>query len=219
MLSKRLAMILGLVNACETLADVGSDHGYLALEALKTHKAIRVIAADVRKGPLKQAQKTFAEANVFDHVDFILSDGIQAIPDPIDCVVISGMGAELILKIITQDLERFKRIPQLVVQSNSKQHELRTQMAKLGFSMIAETITLDKHYYIAQRYHYTGLCEALDEFQSHFGQLIDLKDPIYRAYLANEADKLHYILRYNPDSAHHLNRYHLIKTRLNERVE
>ncbi len=51
MLSKRLSMILDLVEPCDTLADVGTDHGYLALEAILSGKAKQVIAADVRQGP------------------------------------------------------------------------------------------------------------------------------------------------------------------------
>jgi len=219
MISKRLTMILGLVQPCHVLADIGSDHGYLALEALQTKVAQRVIAADVRSGPLKQAQKTFAEANVFENVSYVLSDGLRMVPDPLDCVVIGGMGADVILKIVTQDLERFKCIPQIIVQANTKQPLLRHSMAELGFTMSDEHIVLDGFFYIAQRYVYTGHQEELNDFQINFGLFLNPQDPIYQGYLNNELDRINAILRSHPNSQKHLALIDLLKTRLDERVD
>ena len=44
MLSKRLSMILSMVEPCDVLCDVGSDHGYLALAVLQNRLAKDVIA-------------------------------------------------------------------------------------------------------------------------------------------------------------------------------
>lgn len=219
MLSKRLTMILDQIQPCETLADVGTDHGYLALEAVQSGKAQHVIAADVRTGPLKQAQKTFAQASVFDKVDFVLSDGIASIKTPLDAVVISGMGADLILKIITQDLERFKTIAQIILQANTKIPLLRKQMAKMGFKIQAESITEDGFFYIAQRYVYSGLCEDLEEASIQFGVLLDPLNPVVQAYLNQELSKLTYILDKKPDSELHRTLIEQLKTRLEKRAD
>ena len=219
MLSKRLSMILDLVEPCDTLADVGTDHGYLALEAILSGKAKQVIAADVRQGPLKQAQKTFAQASVFDKVKLVLSDGITSIEDPLDAVVISGMGADLILKIISQDLDKFKKIPQIIVQANTKLHTLRQGMAELGFQMMAESLTQDGFFYLAQRYVYTGLCEALSEEQAFFGVLLDPDDPLVLAYWTNELNRLSIILKNKTDAQLQQRLFDHLKTRLEKRVE
>lgn len=219
MLSKRLSMILDLVEPCDTLADVGTDHGYLALEAILSGKAKQVIAADVRQGPLKQAQKTFAQASVFDKVKLVLSDGISSIEDPLDAVVISGMGADLILKIISQDQDKFKKIPQIIVQANTKLHTLRQGMADLGFQMIAENLTQDGFFYLAQRYVYTGLCEALNEEQAYFGVLLDPDDPLVLAYWTNELNRLSIILKNKTDAQLQQRLFDHLKTRLEKRVE
>lgn len=219
MISKRLTMILGLVQPCTVLADIGTDHGYLALEALQTKVTQRVIAADVRSGPLRQAQKTFAEANVFENVSYVLSDGIRVVPDPVDCVVIGGMGADVILKIITQDLERFKYIPQIIVQANTKQPLLRQSMAELGFEMRDEHIVLDGFYYIAQRYVFIGQKNELSDFQINFGRFLSPNDPVYQGYLDNELGRIQSILHTYPNSQKHLALIDLLKTRLDERVD
>ncbi len=219
MLSKRLTMILNLIEPCEILADIGSDHGYLALEALQSQRAKQVIASDVRIGPIKQAQQTFAKANVFENVSYVISDGLQSVETQPDAVIISGMGAELILTIITNDLERFKTIPQIVVQANTKLDTLRQGMAQLGFSMRREAIVKDGFFYVGQSYYFTGLCEELSDFQAHYGKLLNPMDPVYIDYLGNELERQIHILRNIPNSVKHRSLYDQLKTRLDERVD
>ncbi|MBP6890122.1 MAG: tRNA (adenine(22)-N(1))-methyltransferase TrmK, partial [Veillonella sp.] len=54
-LSKRLAAAYDMVPNARCIADVGTDHGYLAAALLQGGKADYVIAIDVNKGPLATA--------------------------------------------------------------------------------------------------------------------------------------------------------------------
>ena len=56
-LSDRLRLIAGLIKKGSKVADIGTDHGYLPIFLVKSGITDRVIAMDVRKGPLKK-QKT-----------------------------------------------------------------------------------------------------------------------------------------------------------------
>lgn len=219
MLSKRLDCIHSLIIPCELLADIGSDHGYLALHALKSNKAKRVIASDFRQKPLDQAKKTFAQANVFDNINYVLSDGLKDFKIIPDCVVIAGMGGDLIIKIIEQDLNRFKMVGQIITQANTKSNVLRSKMSLMGFSMIHEKITYDGFYYCVQSYFYTGLCVDIDETQAHFGLLLDLKDTVFVDYLKNQQYLLEHILVQNPNSKKHLHLLKLIRDLLDKRVD
>lgn len=212
-------MIFSLIQPCGIFADIGSDHGYLALEVLKSGRAKYVIATDIRTGPLKHAQKTFAQANVFENVSYVLSDGIRSITESIDCVVISGLGADVILNIIQQDLERFKTIPQIIVQANTKLSALRIGLAQLGFQIREEKIVCDGFYYLAQKIVYAGLYAEISEDEAHYGKLIDSQDPVYRAYLQSELTKISAILKQYPHSEKHKIQIALLKTRLDERVD
>jgi len=211
MLSKRLGMILDLIEPCNILVDIGSDHGYLALEALRSEKVKQVIASDLRPGPLNQTQKTFAQANVFEKGRTILSDGLRSIEVQPDCAVLAGMGADLIVQIIQQDLEKFKNINQIITQANTKHSILRSKLAQLGFSIQQERIIEDGFFYIAQSYKYLGLYEELSEKQIYFGQRLNILDPIYLAYLKNEQERLNQILFSHPNSNHHRHLLSLIK--------
>ncbi|KAF0226573.1 MAG: hypothetical protein FD133_1401 [Erysipelotrichaceae bacterium] len=219
MLSKRLDCIHSLIIPCELLADIGSDHGYLALHALKSNKAKRVIASDFRQKPLDQAKKTFAQANVFDNINYVLSDGLKNYEIIPDCVVIAGMGGDLIIKIIEQDFDRFKMVGQIITQANTKSNVLRSKMALMGFSMIHEKITYDGFFYCVQSYFYTGLCVDIEETQAYFGLLLDLKDTVFVDYLKNQQYLLEHILVQNPNSKKHLHLLKLVRDLLDKRVD
>ena len=47
MLTKRLEKLVSVIPCSDTLADVGCDHGYVGIEALKRGLANRVVFVDV----------------------------------------------------------------------------------------------------------------------------------------------------------------------------
>ena len=55
-ISKRLLRCAELLPFCDTVADVGTDHGYLAIHLLQTGRCARVIASDLREKPLASAK-------------------------------------------------------------------------------------------------------------------------------------------------------------------
>lgn len=218
MLSRRLSMILSMVDSCEVFCDVGSDHGYLALAILQEGLAKEVIATDLRKQPLLHTQNTFAQANVFDHISYYLCDGISQVKKDMNCVVICGMGADLILKIIRQDLDRFKKLSQIITQANTKIPFLRQEMSLMGFEMIQEKIVKDGFFYIAQSYHYTGKILEIHEMEMNYGCLLRVDDPLTQEYLMNEKSTLYFILKNNPNSKKHQHLLTLLQKRLNEGI-
>ena len=50
-LSDRLQAVASLAGACVTLADVGTDHGYIPVYLVSCKRAERAIAMDVNPGP------------------------------------------------------------------------------------------------------------------------------------------------------------------------
>ena len=59
-LSKRLLTVAALVPSCDTLADIGSDHGLLPLYLLQKQRIKKAYCCDIRSGPLKAAEKNIA---------------------------------------------------------------------------------------------------------------------------------------------------------------
>ena len=56
-ISNRLLACCDYIAPGDRVADVGCDHGYLGIHLLLTGLASRVIAADIRPGPLECADE------------------------------------------------------------------------------------------------------------------------------------------------------------------
>ena len=59
------------------VADVGTDHGFVPIRLMETGTVRRVVAMDVRKGPLSRAAEHVREYHMEDRIETRLSDGLQ----------------------------------------------------------------------------------------------------------------------------------------------
>ena len=76
-LSKRLEAVASLADPGETVADVGCDHGYVGIWLIQQKLFSKVIAMDVRPGPLEAARKNIQLYQVEDQIEIRLSDGLD----------------------------------------------------------------------------------------------------------------------------------------------
>ena len=65
-LSKRLEMVASFVENGSSLADIGTDHGYIPIALAKRDIIKKGLAMDVRKGPLERAKEHIAEYHLED---------------------------------------------------------------------------------------------------------------------------------------------------------
>lgn len=151
-LTKRLRAVFDLVNNDGTvMADIGTDHGYLAATLVASGKAIRVIAGDVHKGPLESAKKFIHQEGLEDRVECRLGNGLQVLlPNEAQTVIIGGMGGFLIADLL---MEAPYLPPNLVIQPQNGQGELRQALVNLGYAPVEETLVKDMgHIYDVWRY-------------------------------------------------------------------
>lgn len=141
-LSKRLKAILDLVPQDSVLVDIGTDHGWLIVEALKQKKVSKAYALDIAPKPLDQARKNVNMFGFDPYVSFQLRDGLEGFNEDADCYVIAGMGAETIYGIIKG--YKFKNNDTIIVQSNTKVAWLRAILAHEGFLIFDEVFFVDK---------------------------------------------------------------------------
>jgi tRNA (adenine22-N1)-methyltransferase len=184
MLNKRLKAITELIEPCEVLMDVGSDHGFLPLYLLLNKKIKHAIIGEINQGPLEQAKKNFRDyANL--SVSYLLSDGLKQNNQKLDAVVIAGMGYETIEHIILQDIEQFKSISQILIQSNTKNDQLRQFLNDNHFSIIDESIVKDrKYFYPVIKVKYDQNKQLLNKSEILFGPILIQKNTdIFKDYL------------------------------------
>ncbi len=142
-LGSRLETALELLkNADDTslFADIGSDHAFLAIEAIKRGIAKKAIASDINKMPLEKGKENAISQGV--EIDFILSDGFDALEDrDVTVAAICGMGGELIAKMICRSKTAHNCT--IILQPMSAQEELRRVLWDNGFSIFDERFVID----------------------------------------------------------------------------
>ena len=95
----RLNAALNWIDCNDLLADVGCDHGYLAIEALK--KGVPFVQLiDNKEGPLNVAVSNLRKYDYDSKTKFTLSSGLLDLDQKVTCVAILGMGGELISQIL-----------------------------------------------------------------------------------------------------------------------
>ena len=84
-ISKRLLACAAFVEPGQRVADVGTDHGYLAIYLLQSRRASRVLAADVAEQPLARARENARRFGVREGLSFHLCDGVRGLPGTLTC--------------------------------------------------------------------------------------------------------------------------------------
>ena len=142
-ISDRLLACCGFVSPGERVADIGCDHGYLAIHLLQTGKARSVIAADINEGPLLSAVRNAEKYGVRDKIEFYLSDGAQKIPRDFDTMVCAGMGADTMISILEAAPWLRDAKYRLILQCQSKTPRLRRYLSETGFRIYEESVLRD----------------------------------------------------------------------------
>lgn len=172
MLTPRLDCIIRHVHA-DTAADIGTDHAYVPVELIRSGRAKKVIAADVRKGPIEIAKANINKYGLSNKIETRLGSGISVINnDEADTVIIAGMGGELIRDIMSSDIEK-TRFPLFILQPMNSQYELRVWLLENGFEIMTEDIECEgKRVYNLMKVKYTGK-------KIRFNKDIDYHLPVY----------------------------------------
>ena len=171
-LSPRLLCCASMIQGGCVL-DIGTDHAYLPAYLLKGGKVNRVIATDVRSGPLESAKSTLKKYGLLADATLALSDGFDSVDTRgVTDVVIAGMGGETICNILAAKSAGFlKGGVNLVLQPMTKAEVLRQWLAENGFALRKETAVKDTHIYTVMQAAYTGEAQSLSPADIWCGKL------------------------------------------------
>ncbi len=192
-LSVRMKMIVGLVPEGVTVADIGTDHGYVASYLVKEKKYKKAIATDVNEGPIKRAKKNIDALKLSDKIETRLGDGLDVLVDgEADTVVIAGMGGMLICKMLSEAAEKLTKIDNLILQPQSDIEEVRRHVHKLGFKIERESICMeDGKFYIAMRAIHGEEDPPYSDTEYRFSRILSEEGgTIFRSYMRMMTDKM-----------------------------
>lgn len=141
MLDDRLEAVAAFVGSGASVADIGTDHGYLAMELKRRDGSRRVIAADKNGGPCRAARKTLGENGMEQAVEVRQGDGLAALAaGEVDTVCIAGMGGKLIADILAARPEVFDRLECAVLQPQNAFVVLRGWLYEHGWHIADEAL-------------------------------------------------------------------------------
>ena len=136
-LSGRLEALLELLSedSQSLLLDVGCDHGYICIEAVRRGLAEHAIASDINKGPLSGASDNIRRAELSDRISTVISNGLRDIPSELikdkkgrgrAALLIAGMGGALITDILRSAGEdRLLLLDRLILSPQSEPELVR----------------------------------------------------------------------------------------------
>ena len=156
-LSKRPLKVASQVEPAAFLADIGCDHGFLAISLVKSGKIKKAFCSDINEGPLKRASEHIKEFCLEDKISTCLSDGLLSIKDkyddyPFDTAVICGMGGLMGVKIIHEADEFFRRMNVFYIQIQSDIELVRIYLKRSGYQILFEDMVLeDGKYYTVMK--------------------------------------------------------------------
>ena len=163
----RLKDVASLVNNCNCVADVGTDHGYLALYLVQNKICNTAYATDVAVGPLNSAIENIKKYQLEDKIKTILCDGLKKVNNDVNGIVIAGMGGNLMVDILKN---RNYDYDFYVLQPNLHHYALRKYLVENNFKIIDEKTSFahKKYYEIIKVVHGN---QSLTENQLTFGPI------------------------------------------------
>lgn len=138
MLSPRLEMILNHVKG-KSAADIGTDHAYIPIELAK--RGMLVIASDISRGPLNIASENVKKSG--HKIDLRLGGGLSPLEiGETENIIIAGMGGEMIINIISSDIEK-ARASRLILQPMNYPERLRRFLYENNFTVTEEDLAIE----------------------------------------------------------------------------
>ena len=170
-LKPRLEMTANMIRAGSAAADIGTDHAFLPVYLIQSGRSPRVIASDLRQGPLDNARETVRKFSLEESISLRLSDGLDSfLPGEFGDAVLAGMGGLLISEILGRCEWIFSPQYSIAAQPMTHSENLRRFFFENGFVIKEENACFeDGKSYIAMRAEYSGKKTDAGEDVCRFG--------------------------------------------------
>lgn len=192
-----------------SIADIGTDHGYLPYSLLSEGNIKKAILSDINIGPLDNSKNTFKDSELNSNVEFRLGSGIDSIEySEVDFVFVAGMGGGLIKSILSANLEKSHSYKGFFLQPQTEQDVLRGWLLENDFHIVNDLYTFEDNKFYEALYVISNrnenaiiLTQATEDFKVYrltndleFGYSIQAKSlKCYREFLINKQKKYEYI--------------------------
>jgi len=197
---RRLAAMAAMVPSGSCVADVGTDAARLPRMLLRSGRARHCIATDVAGTGLDLAERLCAPELNGGRLELRRASGLTALTpdDGVDVVVLAGLGAHKIVRILGKDRPRLLSVGRLVLQPQTDPVLVRRWLLEHDYGLVLETMVRERKYdYVVMAAEpMTGTQElwngplALDDLLEVGPRLIYSQDPLVREHWEREKRRL-----------------------------
>jgi tRNA (adenine22-N1)-methyltransferase len=173
------------------LGDIGTDHGYIPILAIKNKIVKTAIACDINKEPLQCAKNNVIKYNLSNCIKCRCGNGLKPLEvNEVETITIAGMGGMLITEILQNDTQVVNNIKQLVLQPQMGIYNLRKYIHTINFKITNEVIIQEGGRFYNIINCHKGEEEPYTEKEYRIGKIIlNEKQPILKMYLLEEIKK------------------------------
>jgi tRNA (adenine22-N1)-methyltransferase len=141
-LDPRLAAVAAFVPAGSRVADVGADHGRLALALVRSDHAASCIATEATPARLLRLRARVERSGGDPRLTLRCGDGLEPLSreDRLDVLVLAGLGGPSMVRILADPRRPELRIPRLVLQPATDAGVLRRWLLASGLATMDERL-------------------------------------------------------------------------------
>ena len=201
-LSKRLKRIAEHVDKCESVADIGTDHGYIPIYLVKEGICKKAIASDINKGPIEKAKVNVAFEGVSNKIKCLLGPGLNPLKvGEVNGVILAGMGGNLTRDILLADMDKVKKYDIIILQPAQNPEVLREFLYKNDYEIIDEDLIKDEgRFYELFKVKYNENSEKLvfeDELYYEVSPLLREKNhSLFKEFIEEKINRCETILSF-----------------------
>jgi len=202
-------MVADMIQAGQTVADIGADHAQLAIYLAEHNIAPSIIIGELSDGPYTRACRAVKGSTAGHRIEVRQGNGLQILSKgEVNCVVLAGMGGDTIIDILAYDWDKAASFQSYVFQPMSKAEVLRQRLASRGW-IIEDERLVEEHgrIYLIVTCHPGNCPYHLNGLELELGPVILKADSeIKRQYIARYLQKCRQIYMELQQSPLHRNR-------------
>lgn len=191
-ISERLKVIASMIEDCDIIVDVGTDHGYVPIYLVKNCVIKKAIASDINGGPVEKAKKNIELNKVSSQISCRLGSGLSTVKrGEVEVAVIAGMGGNLIRDIMESDLDVVKGLDYMILQPVQNAEVLREYLYNTGYYILNEEICKDDgRFYEILKVKYNNKPIIIDSIYYEISKiLLDKKNIIMKEFIEYKLQK------------------------------
>jgi tRNA (adenine22-N1)-methyltransferase len=191
-LSIRLKAIASMIEECDSVVDVGTDHGYIPIYLVKNGVIKNAIASDINRGPVEKAKNNVLSNGVSTQISCRLGSGLATVnKGEVQVAIIAGMGGNLIRDILEASLDVVKELKYIILQPVQNAEVLREYLCSTGYDILDEEICMDDgKFYEIIKVKYNTKPVILDSIYYEISKiLLDRKHLVMQKFIEYKLDK------------------------------